>query len=62
MNFSSVCNILKYQDKLGVGAVFAIELIFPFAPPVASDAPSKNSSSSGTPATTPAPFASVANR
>ena len=48
MNFSTLNNLLKYQDKNDIGTVFAYGLIFPFAPPVASEAPSKTPSPSGT--------------
>ena len=48
MNFSTFSNLLKYQNKIDIGTVFAYGLIFPFAPPVASEIPFSNPSPSGT--------------
>ena len=48
MNFSSVCNLLKFQDKIDIGTSFANVSDFSFAPPVASDALSPDPSRHGT--------------
>ena len=48
MNFCTFSNLLKYQNKIGIGTIFASNLFPSFVLPVASEVPSKNPSTSGT--------------
>ena len=58
VNDGSTCNILKYQDKIDMGTVFAFAPDFSISLPDAFEAPSPDPSPSGTP--TSAPSAPVA--